>query len=238
MFIASKHSTENNTSGQNQPPSCEVTNSLSNKPLEFPTLDPSSRYSPHIPFQSTPDPTYTYSPKIPNPNPDSSLNEEPHIVTPDEIMFLIPNNEVNQLRQHTHVYLQSIDQIPIIYQIPRACTSHIRTQPYSENDTLASTIDDLIIDTISEIIELIETISHPENQEDPKFQKFLNFPKVDSTFHDFLEAEAGGFGPPRPLDNNPTCTNTPSPRPNFSFLSTMAANRPWLVMKVVVVPGI
>ena len=95
--MASKHSTGKNTSDQNQPPSREVTNSLSNKPIEFPTFDPSRRYSPHIPSKSTLDPTYTYSLETPNPNPDSSLNEEPHDVTPDEPVFLIPNNEVNQL---------------------------------------------------------------------------------------------------------------------------------------------
>ena len=72
--------------------------SLSNKPLEFPTFDPSGQYSPHIPSQYTPDPTYTSSPKTPNPNLDSSLNEEPYDVTLAEHVFLIPNNEVNQLR--------------------------------------------------------------------------------------------------------------------------------------------
>ena len=40
-FMASKRSTRNNTSIQNQPPSREVKSSLSNKPLEFPTFDPS-----------------------------------------------------------------------------------------------------------------------------------------------------------------------------------------------------
>ena len=95
--MASKRSTGKNTSGQNQPPSHEVTNSLSNKPLEFLTVDPSRRYSPHIPSQSTLDPTYTSSPETPNPNMDPSLNEELHGVNPDEPVFLIPNNEVNHL---------------------------------------------------------------------------------------------------------------------------------------------
>jgi hypothetical protein len=139
--MAGKHSTGNNTSGQNQPPSHEVTNSLSNKPLEFPTFDPSERYSPHIPSQSTPNPTCTSSPETPNPNTDSSLNEELHDVTLKEPVFLIPNNKVNQLCQHTSAYLQSIGQILVIYQIPRARTSHRITQHYSENETLASTID-------------------------------------------------------------------------------------------------
>ena len=91
MFMASKRSTGNNTSNQNQPPSCEVKNSLSNKPLSFPTYDPSGRYTPHIPSRSTPDPTYTSSPDNPNPNPNSSSNEEIRGVTPEDPVFLIPN---------------------------------------------------------------------------------------------------------------------------------------------------
>lgn len=95
MFLDSKHSTRKNTSIQNQPPSHEVTNSLSNKHLEFPTFDPSGRYSPHIPSQSTPHPTYTFEPKTPNPSLDPYLNEELHDVTPDEPVYLIPNSKVN-----------------------------------------------------------------------------------------------------------------------------------------------
>ena len=122
--MANKHSTRKNTSNQNQPPSRQVTNSLSNKPLELSTFDPSRRYSQHMYSQSTLDPTYTSSPKTSNPNPDSSLIKGPPSVTPEEPVFRISNNEVNELRRHTHAYLQSISQIPIIYQIPRACSSH------------------------------------------------------------------------------------------------------------------
>ena len=71
--MASKHSTGNNTSVPNQPPSCEVKDLVFDKPIEFPTFDPSERYSPHITSQSTPNPTYTSSPKTPNPNKDSCL---------------------------------------------------------------------------------------------------------------------------------------------------------------------
>jgi hypothetical protein len=113
-------------------------------------------------------------------------------------VFLIPNNEVNQLCRHSHSYLESIGQITIIYQIPIAFSSHRRTKPYGENETLASTIDNLIIYTILEIKKPLETIAHSENQEDSEFQNFLDFPEVDSTFHDFPKAEAGGFGPPEP----------------------------------------
>ena len=93
--MASKHSTGKNTGDPNQPPSHEVTNSLSNKPLEFPTFNPSRRYSSHISSHSTPDPTYTCSPKTSNLNPDSSLIKEPHGVTSEDPVFRISNNEVN-----------------------------------------------------------------------------------------------------------------------------------------------
>ena len=85
--MASKLSTRKNTSDQNQPPSREVTNSQSNKPLEFPTFDPSGRYSPHIYSHSTPNPTYTSSPETSNLNLDSSLIEELHNATPEEPVF-------------------------------------------------------------------------------------------------------------------------------------------------------
>ena len=96
--MASKHIIGKNTSGQNQPPSREFTNSQSNKPLEFQTFNPSGRYSPHISSHSTPNSTYTSSPKTSNPNPNYSLIEEPHGVTLEELVFQISNNEVNQLR--------------------------------------------------------------------------------------------------------------------------------------------
>jgi len=85
--MASKSSAGKNTSDQNQPPSREFTNSQSNKPLEFPTFDPSGRYSSHISSHSTPDHTYTSSPDTTNLNPNSSLIEEPHGVTLDDPMF-------------------------------------------------------------------------------------------------------------------------------------------------------
>jgi hypothetical protein len=87
--MASKHSTRKNTSGPNQPPSREVKDLVSNKPLEFPTSDPSRLYSTHIPSQSTPDLTYTSSPETPNPNQDPSLNEYLHGVTPEEPVYRI-----------------------------------------------------------------------------------------------------------------------------------------------------
>ena len=67
------------------------------------------------------------------------------------------------------------------------------------------------MDTISEIRQLIASISHFENQEDPRFQNLLDFPEVDSTFYEFPEAKVGGFGPPEPLETNPPCNNPPSP---------------------------
>ena len=60
---------------------------------------------------------------------------------------------------------------------------------------------------------------------------------MDSTFYDLLETKAGGSRPPKPLETNPPCNNTPSLRLDFNFIATMAANRPWLVADVVAVPG-
>ena len=116
----SQRSTGKDTSSQNQPPSRENKRSLSNKTLEFPTYDLSGRYTRKFPSRSTPDPIYTSSPDTPNPNTESPSDEEICGVTPEEPLFLVPNNEINQLPQHTRAYLTSISQIPTIYQIPRA----------------------------------------------------------------------------------------------------------------------
>ena len=172
--MASKRITGNNTSGANQWPSREVKDSVSNKPLKFSTFNPSRIYSPHIPSQSTPDLTYTSSPETPDPAQDPPLNEDLRGVTPEGPVFGIPNNEVDHLHRHTHAYLESINQIPIIYQIQRSCTSHRRTQPYGENETVASSIDDLIIDTIFEIRQPITTIAHSETKEDPSLDPLVN----------------------------------------------------------------
>jgi hypothetical protein len=65
------------------------------------------------------------------------------------------------------VYLKSLGQISIIYQIPRPQFSQRRTQPYGDGETRTSNIDDLIIDTISEIHQPIIDIAHFETSEDP-----------------------------------------------------------------------
>ena len=89
--MASKCSIGKNTSGRNQPPSCEVKDSVSHKPIEFRTFNPYGIYYPHISSQSTCDITYNCSPKTPDPNQDSSLNEELHGVTPKDHVYRIPN---------------------------------------------------------------------------------------------------------------------------------------------------
>lgn len=99
--MANKHSTRKNTSGPNQPPLYEVKDLVSDKPLKFPTFDPSGSYSPHIPSQSTHDPTYTSSLETPYPNQDSSMNEEICGVRPEEPIYCFPNNKVDQLHRHT-----------------------------------------------------------------------------------------------------------------------------------------
>ena len=82
-----KRSTGKNISGPNQPSSHEVKYSPSNKPLEFPTFDPSGRYFPHIPSQSILDLTYTSSPKTLDPNQDPSFNKELRGVTPEDPVY-------------------------------------------------------------------------------------------------------------------------------------------------------
>ena len=90
--MASQRSTGKDTSGQNQPPSRETKRSLSHKTLDFPTYDPSKRYTPKFPSRSTPYPIYTSSPDTPNPNMESPSKEDLHGVTPEEPIFLVPNN--------------------------------------------------------------------------------------------------------------------------------------------------
>jgi hypothetical protein len=87
LFMASERSTRKNTSGPNQPPSRQVKDLVFDKPFKFPTFNPSGRYSPHIPSQSTPDLTCTSSPKTLDPNQDPSLREELLGVTPEEPIF-------------------------------------------------------------------------------------------------------------------------------------------------------
>ena len=96
--MASQRSTRKDTTDQNQPPLRETKRSLSHKTLEFPTYDPSRRYTPKFPSRSTPDPTYTSSSDTPNPNPKSPSKEEFCGVTLGEPVFLVPNDEVNHLR--------------------------------------------------------------------------------------------------------------------------------------------
>ena len=99
--MARKRNIGKKTSGPNQPPSREVNDSTSKKPLDFPTFEFSGRYSPQIPSQSTLDPTYTSSPDTPDPHQDSSSNEELQGVTPEETLYRIPNTEVDHLHRHT-----------------------------------------------------------------------------------------------------------------------------------------
>ena len=217
LFMDNKCSTGKNTSGPNQPPSCEVKYSIFYKPLEFPNFIFSKRYSPHIPSQSTPNPTNTSSPENTKPNQDSYFNEELHGITPKDFVYRIPNNKVDQLHRHTPTYLQSIGQILIIYQIPRSQASHRITQPYGEDENLTSSIDDIIINTTSEIRQLIAAIAHSETREDPKFQNLLDFLQEYSTFYDFPQTQVGGsrhFGPPEKTPLVPTL-NIPNQSSNL-----------------------
>ena len=68
----------------------------SKKPLNFPTIEFSGRYSPQIPSQSIADPSYTSSPKTPDPHQDSSSNVELLGVTPKDPLYRIHNTKVDQ----------------------------------------------------------------------------------------------------------------------------------------------
>jgi hypothetical protein len=171
--MANKHNTEKCSIDPNQPHSREVEHPTINSkntfkvPFDFISSQTIEQYSPEIPIQPTLDPSYTSSLDIPNQ--DSSSNKEFQGVSSEEPWYLIPKTEVNQLRCHTRAYLKSLGQIPIIYKIPRSRFSQRRTQPYGDGETLTSNIDDLIIDTISEICQPIIDIAHSENFEDPLY---------------------------------------------------------------------
>ena len=162
--MANRHNTEKRSTFPNQPHSWEVkySGTSSKKPFEVPfdliSSQLTRRYPPNIPTQPTIDPSYTSSPDIPHQ--DSSSNEELQGVSFEEPLYLIPKTEFNQFHRHTWAYLKSLVQIPIIYQISISWVSHRRTQPYGDSETLTSSIEDFIIDTISEISQPIIDISH------------------------------------------------------------------------------
>ena len=58
-----------------------------------------------------------------------------------------------------------------------------------------------------------------------------------STFLNFLETQAGGFGPHEPPKNNPPLGSIPSPRLNFTFGGNMESNQPWLTINALAIPG-
>ena len=193
------HNTEKSSTGPNQQNLWEVEHpTIDSKntfevPFDFISSQTIKRYLPDIP---TSDLSYTSSPDIPHQDPSS--NEELRGVSSEEPLYLIPKNEVNQLRHHTRAYLNLLGQIPIIYQIPRSWFSQKRTQQYSDGEPLTSNIDDLIIDTIYDIRQPIIDIVHSETSEDP-----VDF-QGDSTFFNFPET-------------NPPLGSIPSPRLNFTL---------------------
>ena len=58
----------------------------------------------------------------------------------------------------------------------------------------------------------------------------------DSTFFNFSEIQAGGFGPPEPPETNPYLASIPSPQLNFTFGGSMEANQPWLTINSLAIP--
>ncbi|CAF4438144.1 unnamed protein product, partial [Adineta steineri] len=106
-----------------------------------------------------------------------------------------------------------------------------RTQSYSDGETITSNIDDLIIETISEIHQPIRDIAHSETFEDP-----LDF-QGDSTFFNLFQTQEGGSGPPEPPKTNPPLESNPSPRLNFTFQGSMEANPRWLTINPLAISG-
>ena len=87
-------------------------------PSDFISSQITKQYHPDIPTQPTLDSSYTSSPEIPQQ--DNSSNEEIRGASSEEPLYLIHKIKVNQLCHHTLSYLNSLGQIPIIYQIPRS----------------------------------------------------------------------------------------------------------------------
>ena len=160
--MASKCNTGKNPIGPNQPPMGDVKNLVvtSTKyfevPFHFIASQFTRRYPPEIPTWPTSDMSYTSSTNTPSLHQDSSSNEELRHVTLKELVYRILDTEVYQLRRHTRDYLNSIGKIPIIYKIPRYWASHRRTKPYSGETNIASNINDLIIDTISDVQPIVD----------------------------------------------------------------------------------
>ena len=153
--MSSKNNTGKNTTSLNQPPSWEIKNSAasSKKSFElssnFISSQHTRRYPSDFSIQTTPDPSYTSSLDSPTQNQDSSSNKENQGLTPEEPLYRVSNSEVDQLCHGTQSYIKSIGELPIIYQIPRSQASQRRTQPYDEDKTLISNIDNPTIYTIS-----------------------------------------------------------------------------------------
>ena len=65
----------------------------------------------------------------------------------------------------------------------------------------------------------------------------MEFLEGDSTFFNFPKTHAGDSRPPEPLKTNPPSACIPYPRLSFNFGGNMEANKPWLVVDVIVIPG-
>lgn len=243
QFMASKCNTTNNSIDPNQSPTWEnkIPATTSKKffkvPSDFIASHHTRRYPLEIPTQTSPDISYTSSPNTPHQYKDSSLNEELWGVTMEDPLYHIPNTEVDQICCHTRAYFKSIGKIPIIYQIQISWASQRRAQLYSDDKTLTSNIDNLIINAIWKIHQPIVDIAHSETFKDPKFRNLLNFLEGYFAFLDFLETQVGGFGPPKPPKTYPPLASIPSPRLNFNFWGNMAGNKPWLTINFLSIPS-
>ena len=59
----------------------------------------------------------------------------------------------------------------------------------------------------------------------------------DCTFFNFSETQPGGSGPPEPPETKPLSSSIPSPRLNFTFGGSMAANPRWLTINPLSISG-
>lgn len=128
-----------------------------------------------------------------------------------------------------------------MYQIPRYRSSQRRTQPYGEDKTFMSNINDLIINTILEVQQLIVAIAQFKTFEDPKFHNLFDFPINESESFNLPETQEGSFGPPQPPDTNPPITFIPPSQPNiipnFILGGILAENQPWRTIDALSIPS-
>ena len=204
--MASRHNTVKSSTSPNQPHSQEV---------EHPAID--SKITFKVPF----DLIFLYNPLLIH----LTLL---HLIFHTKTLLQTKSFEVSLLKNLCTLFLKlKLINFVIIFE---HTSSLLVKFLYSDSETLTSSIDDLIIDTISEIRQPIIDIAHPKTSEDP-----LDF-QGDPTFFNFSKTQEGGYGPPEPSETNPRLDSIPSPQLNFTFEGSMAANPRWLTINALAIP--